>query len=354
MGRVSRDLVSVIVPAWNAEATLGATLESVAAQTHTELEIIIVDDGSEDGTAQIAERFTNRDPRARLIRQRNGGVASARNIAIAHARGTWIAPIDADDLWHPTKIAKQLDAVQSAPVTSGFVYCWHRSLDADGNIVGSSARWPISGSVMMRLSYLNFVGNGSSPLFLRDAVVAAGGYSEALRANRAQGCEDLLLQLRIARQYPVLIVPEHLVGYRVRTGSMSRDVGQMVRSLDFTHQLVAQDGEHAPPAVQRRAQAILYMWLGQSAAAAGHWGTAIQALVRGALIDPARGAVFGGYALSRVVAFALRGGRRSDAGPPFLVVEPAEDLSSRLSIPLLVDRFDHHRLQQLKRSELPL
>ena len=101
-------LVSVVMPAWNAEATIVEALRSVAAQTYRDLEIIIVDDGSTDATAALAKEFCASDPRARTVRRSNGGPAAARNLGIAEARGEWIALIDADDVWHPTKIEKQL------------------------------------------------------------------------------------------------------------------------------------------------------------------------------------------------------------------------------------------------------
>src|SRR5438270_8611564 len=93
-------IVSVIIPAWNAEETLKETLISVASQTHRSLEIIIIDDGSTDKTANIAADFCGSDCRARLIQKARGGLAAARNTGIDEANGSWIAPLDADDLWH--------------------------------------------------------------------------------------------------------------------------------------------------------------------------------------------------------------------------------------------------------------
>src|SRR5262245_20800587 len=88
------ELVSVIIPAYNAERTIAATLDSVRAQTHRNLEIIVVDDGSRDQTASLVETFCVRDERIRFVRKANGGLAAARNTAIDHARGTLIAPVD--------------------------------------------------------------------------------------------------------------------------------------------------------------------------------------------------------------------------------------------------------------------
>ena len=110
---------------------LAETLQSAAAQTHRSLEILIVDDGSTDRTAEIAVEFCTSEPRARLIRQGNCGVAAARNRAIDEAKAEYIAPLDADDLWHPQKIERQLETFAASPPGVGLVYCWYASIGCD-------------------------------------------------------------------------------------------------------------------------------------------------------------------------------------------------------------------------------
>src|SRR3981081_1852732 len=102
-------LVSVLIPAFNAEETVADTLRSVRAQSYRNLEIIVVDDGSRDNTARIVSQFESEDSRIRLIEQANSGVAAARNAAPAASSGSLIAPLDADDLWHPQKIELQVN-----------------------------------------------------------------------------------------------------------------------------------------------------------------------------------------------------------------------------------------------------
>src|SRR5438874_4376035 len=102
------DLISVIIPAYNAEQFIERTIDSASQQTHRNLEIIVVDDGSTDQTASIVKRLTKKDRRLRLIRQPNAGVAAARNRGIKESRGDYLAPLDSDDLWHHTKLEKQL------------------------------------------------------------------------------------------------------------------------------------------------------------------------------------------------------------------------------------------------------
>src|SRR5689334_11448209 len=108
-------VVSVVVPAHNAERTLEETLRSAMAQTVSAIEIVVVDDGSEDGTREIVARLAALDGRIRLVRSANAGVASARNLGIRHARGRFVAPLDADDIWHPAKLEKQLAVFEQDP-----------------------------------------------------------------------------------------------------------------------------------------------------------------------------------------------------------------------------------------------
>ena len=92
-------LISVVVPAWRAEKTLAVALDSVLAQTWREIEVLVVDDASPDGTLALAESYAARDARVRVIAQeKNGGVSKARNRGVREARGEWIAFLDSDDL----------------------------------------------------------------------------------------------------------------------------------------------------------------------------------------------------------------------------------------------------------------
>lgn len=103
--------VSVIIPAYNAEAFIGRTLESVLAQTYENIEVLVVDDGSRDRTAEIVASFAQKDSRVILLKQQNAGVAAARNLAIEKSRGEYIAPLDADDIWYPSKLDKQVQCI---------------------------------------------------------------------------------------------------------------------------------------------------------------------------------------------------------------------------------------------------
>jgi glycosyltransferase involved in cell wall biosynthesis len=225
--------VTVIIPAYNAERTIDETLRSVRFQTHRRLEVIVIDDGSTDATPQIAAGHAAADVRVKLIRQRNSGVAAARNRGIAAANGDLIAPIDADDLWHPTKIERQLAALKQGGDAVGLVYCWSALIDEKSQIIGHSSAPIYSGRVFEKLLEGNFCGNGSSVLMRKSAVLAAGGYDPSLRARGGEGCEDFQLYLRIATQNEFAVVPGYLTGYRQLADAMSADVMQMLRSWDL-------------------------------------------------------------------------------------------------------------------------
>lgn len=226
---LSKTPVSVIIPAYDAEATIDETLRSARAQTHQNLEILVVDDGSRDSTAKRVAEHAAADERIRLIAQANAGVAAARNRAIAEARSDLIAPLDADDLWAPTKIEKQLRALMGGGDGAGLAYTWFAALDDRGRVTSHEPRPTFEGDVIRQICSGNFVGNGSSPLMKKAAILEAGGYDPGLRAAHAQGCEDLLLYFRIAECYEFALVPERLTGYR-QTGAMSADATQMLRS----------------------------------------------------------------------------------------------------------------------------
>jgi glycosyltransferase involved in cell wall biosynthesis len=223
-------LVGVVVPAYNAAATLDQTLRSVRAQTHRALEIVVVDDGSHDGTAELAQRHAAEDERVRVLRQANAGVAAARNAGWQASQAELIAFIDADDLWAPTKIERQLQALMQAGPRAGLVYCWTARIDGDGKVFMLPQGRRHEGDVLQEIARSNFVGSGSAALIRRQALIDAGGFEPRLRAAGAEGCEDWLLYCRVAEQYSFALAPEYLVGYRYTAGNMSSDRPRMFRS----------------------------------------------------------------------------------------------------------------------------
>lgn len=240
-------LVTVIVPAFNAGRTIDETLRSVREQTHRNLEILVVDDGSTDDTASKVQAHARVDTRVRLIQQANEGVASARNRAFAQAKADFIAPIDADDLWLPTKVEKQLDVMLSRGPRCGLVYTWQASIDEQGIVISTGRRQDAEGDVLQGMLFENILGSASSALMRKQAMIEAGGYDASLRQQGAQGCEDFKLYVQIAERYEYGLVREYLTGYRQRAGAMSMDLLQMQRSYN----LVAEYAQSAHPEFRR-------------------------------------------------------------------------------------------------------
>ena len=258
--RFEDHLVSIVIPAFNAERFIGAALDSASNQTYRRIEIIVVDDGSTDGTAEVVRQRAASDARIRLIFQNNSGVAAARNRGLAEARGDYFAPLDADDLWRPRKIELQLAAFHRASPDVGLVYTWSCVIDEEGRNLGPMARRRCEGRVLADLVAHNFIGNASVPLVRMAAARATGGYDETLRRMNAQGCEDLRFQFAIAERWAIALVPEALVGYRRTTDSMSMNMRNMAHSRAIVMREVRRGHPEIPAAAFRESDNRFALW----------------------------------------------------------------------------------------------
>lgn len=237
-------LVAVIIPAYNAERTLDTTLDSVRRQTYRQLEVIVVNDGSTDGTEGIALRHAAEDDRIRVISVPNGGVATARNKGIASSNGEFVATLDADDLWHPEKIALQMQALREGGEEVGYVYCLTRRIDESGRTLGVLKSYPMQGRIFLQSIVFNPVGNGSSILARRSALEAAGGFEPDPEIQ-----EDNLVQIMMNRNWRVQVVPFYLTGYRQVGESRSSDYERAARGRFAVLRLVALRFPDTPRAV---------------------------------------------------------------------------------------------------------
>lgn len=279
--------VSVIVPAFNAAGTIKDTLRSALAQTLQDIEVIVVDDGSTDETVRVVARMAERDPRVRLVCQENAGVAAARNTAIASARGTYVAPLDADDVWYPDKLAVQVARMERDGPGMGMVYTWWVGVDEATAIRGSSFPSRVEGDVALCLLYVNFIGCASSPLYRLEVVERVGGYDPNLRDQGAQGCEDWDLSLRVAAHYEVGVAPGYHVGYRRVPGTMSGDVGTMARSYYAVMDRIRDTWSGVPPAVYQWSEANFATYLASQSYRAGRFADAVRWVMRALRCDPA-------------------------------------------------------------------
>jgi glycosyltransferase involved in cell wall biosynthesis len=223
-------LVSVVIPAHNAGVFINKTLNAVISQTYRNLEVLVVDDGSTDDTSRIVESFVKRDHRIILVQQQQSGVAAARNVGIKRSTGEFIAPLDADDVWHPRNIEKQVLCLLDGGPLVGLIYGWSVVIDEDGIFTGDFLAWNIEGYVFQTLLARNFLGNASASLIRRACFDKVGLYDCKFFRGNAQGCEDWDMYLRIAQQYEFRVVPEFLIGYRRVKNSMSHNYERMKKS----------------------------------------------------------------------------------------------------------------------------
>ena len=209
--------VSIVIPAYNAMAYLQETLDSVWEQTFTDFEVIVVDDGSTDCIQEWFET-TPLDSRLRLISQENQGSAGARNTGIQESRADYVAFLDADDLWAPTKLERQMNALERSP-DAALVYTWSTLTNAAGVPTGRIFKSDAQGQVWADLILNNFVGCGSTPVVKRSYIQTLGAFDQSL----GSAVEDWEMWLRLALKHPFLVVSEPLVKYRQHEISASRN-----------------------------------------------------------------------------------------------------------------------------------
>ncbi len=279
-------LVSVIIPAYNAETYLTRTLQSVLTQNYQNLEVIVIDDGSEDNTCHIVELIAKTDPRVILLRQGNAGVASARNHGIQRAKGEFVAPIDADDIWYPEAMAKLVDQFQANDTKLGVVYAWSIDIDEREQPTGGFHAAAIHGNVYKTLICHNFLGNASSTLIRTSCLEQVGGYDTQLKAQQAQGCEDWDLYLRLAEHYTFRGVPEFLIGYRNIPTTMSGDLRQMARSQQLMLENVEQRHPNIPRFLYRLSRSSYYLYLAHQSHANSNAKQTLYWLWQAIQIDP--------------------------------------------------------------------
>ncbi|WP_119681081.1 glycosyltransferase family 2 protein [Indioceanicola profundi] len=336
------DLVSVIIPAYNAQAFIGEAVRSALDQTYPMLEVVVVDDGSRDGTAEIVAGLAAADPRVWLVRQANAGVAAARNRAIGETRGDYIALLDADDIWHPTKIERQMEVMRRGGSRCGLVYCRYREIDAAGQVLRSPALPPYQGDVFGLLVLCNFIGGGSAALIRRSALEGTGGFDPGLRSHRAEGAEDIKLFLSIAARWEVGVAEEFLMGYRRTGASMSGNAAAMLRSQQLVLEELRTSCPRLPARLLRWAEGECRAWLATEALYAGQMERGLRQLAGTLVRDP--GALLRRrtlHALSIALRKALRSGSAAgnsimapDApGPAFLELAPRDGLDLPTSTP---------------------
>lgn len=221
---MSKPLVSVVIPNYNYAKFISETIESVLAQTYANLEVIVVDDESADDSLEVLKKF---DGRITVIAQKNQGVSRARNNGAAKASGEFIAFLDADDVWMPTKIERQMQRF-TEDGELGMVHCSMTYIDPAGNVCGEN-REGMEGDVSSELLKFDrgvVVGVGSTSLMPKKVFDELGGFD-----HRLSTAADWDLSYRLASEYKIGFVDEPLVLYRVHSSNMHGNIAVMEHDM---------------------------------------------------------------------------------------------------------------------------
>lgn len=173
--------ISVIIPCWNVEALLPATLDSVLAQEHQNMEVICVDDGSTDGTPAVLERYVQKSGgRMQVLRQPNQGACAARNAGMALATGEWLQFLDADDVLDPKKLSGQVDILHGASASTVLIVGDYEKIMPNGLLLPTEALYDRPWMALIRTR----MGTTSANLWRKDAVERVGGWRTDLASSQ--------------------------------------------------------------------------------------------------------------------------------------------------------------------------
>lgn len=284
---MNRPTASIVVPSYNATATLADTLRSLLAQTFGDFEVLVIDDGSTDGTLALAESFS--DPRIRIVSQANRGLAGARNSGIHHARGAFIGFCDADDLWLPEKLERHVAHLRSRPQV-GLSYAGSILVDGGGRPIGVRQTPKLRNIGAADVFCRNPIGNGSVAVFRREALDALA--HRPIRENerdwwfdeRFRQSEDIEAWTRFALSGDWVIegIEGHLTLYRVHTGGLSANIASQYESWCKVREVVRALSPGFEARIGPRAAAFQLRYLARRAVRMGDGKLALRLLRAGA------------------------------------------------------------------------
>lgn len=253
------DLISVVMPVYNVEAFVAEAIRSVLDQSYRELELIVVDDGGQDGSMDIVRGF--RDERIRIVSQPNRGLAGARNTGIFHARGTYIALLDSDDRWAPDKLMLHALHLRSNPQV-GVSYSGSRMIDGAGRVMAVAMRPRLEGVDAAHILRRNPVGNGSAPVIRRTAIDSAAfehpqqpgricWFDESFRQS-----EDIEMWLRLSAKHGCRFegIDGLLTDYRIIGGGLSANI---IRQYESWERVIEKTRGFAPDLIAKHGPAAI-------------------------------------------------------------------------------------------------
>lgn len=216
----TQPLVSIVVPCYNQGQFLDDALASILRQTYASIEIVVVDDGSSDGTAAAAHRY----PSVRVIRRERGGAAAARNAGLQASGGALVVFLDADDRLLPEAVASGVEALRAHPEWA-FVTGHVTVIDEQGLPAGTPAQSHADGNQFVALLRSNYIWTPGAVMYRRQVLDEVGGFDPA-----ALGSADYDLNIRIAGRFAIGCHHRVVLEYRQHGANMSADLAFMLRS----------------------------------------------------------------------------------------------------------------------------
>lgn len=280
--------VAVIIPTYNQSSFLGEAIQSVLAQTRPADEVIVVDDGSTDSTEAIVETFGSR---VRAIRQRNSGVAAARNNGVRSSSSDYLAFLDSDDVWLPRKLEVQINCFQSRP-DLGLVHCGVEDIDEQGRKLRERLDG-VEGAIadsLLEFNGTSILGGGSGAMMPRNVFDKVQGFDERLSTSA-----DWDLYYRIARRYPVGFVPEVVLKYRLHGSNMHGNARAMEKDMLLAFSKAFGDKEHPPQIPRRKSYGNLHTVLAGASFQSGDRAAFLKHTVKTIAFAPEKLGYFLGY-----------------------------------------------------------
>ena len=267
---------------YDVAAYVESAIASALAQTLGDLEVIVVDDGSSDGTADLAEGMA--DPRVRVIRLSHAGPAPALNRGIAEAKGRYVAIFDGDDLWDRNKLHAQVSLMDDRPDVD-LTFCLSGTIDAQGRDLGMTSRPWVGPVPFERLLVDNIIACGSTVVLRKSALLDVGSFDASLLAAQDW---DLWLRMAMRRPGNVWCVPEVLTSYRRRQGQITRDWRLMYDCLTKVYQRHRGQGRAKQASLEREARCNLFRYLAVLNYELGHGRQGLALLARSFAASPAK------------------------------------------------------------------
>ena len=234
--------VSVVIPSYNHALYIRETIESVLGQTFEDLELIIIDDGSQDASVEVIENTISEWAHKNVVfvHRENRGLCRTLNEGLRIARGEYFAYLGSDDLWAPEKLSKQIGALDAGGAEHGACFCDCSIIDSEGKLKGRiGSQYPFRGGMIYDdLIWMRFQPSSPTNLFRKEAVVKVGGFDET------HSIEDRDLWIRVAREYRIAYVDEPLASWRVHNRNTSKNLEAMYEyAIDVLDRAIVENPE---------------------------------------------------------------------------------------------------------------